>query len=43
MQRTMRRRVLVWAAVALAAAAMAALWLRWGDAIFAASLGGMVC
>ncbi|HVJ61513.1 MAG TPA: hypothetical protein VM555_02235 [Tahibacter sp.] len=41
--RSAARRIAVWVALLFAAGVLAVLWLRWGDAIFAASLGGMVC
>jgi hypothetical protein len=37
------RRIALWIAAFALAAALAALWVRWGATIFASSLGGMVC
>ena len=37
------RRIAIWVGLLLAIGLLAVLWLRWGGAIFAASLGGMVC
>lgn len=41
--RLVARRVAVWIAAFALAATLAALWARYGAAIFASSLGGMVC
>ncbi|MDC8013032.1 hypothetical protein [Tahibacter soli] len=41
--RLVARRYAVWIAAIALAAVLAALWMRWGAAIFASSLGGMVC
>lgn len=41
--RLVARRAAVWLAAIVMAAALAALWARWGMAIFTSSLGGMVC
>ena len=38
-----RARATAWLVVALAAIGLAALWWRWGEKIFAASLGGVMC
>lgn len=36
-------RRLAWIGVAVLAALIAALWWRWGEAIFAGQLGAMLC
>ena len=38
-----RARAGAWLVAAIAAVGLAALWWRWGEKIFAAALGGMVC
>lgn len=37
------QRTLGWAAALTAAALLAALWLRWGETIFARQLGALLC
>lgn len=43
MKTALHWRRLAWIGAAALAALIAALWLRWGEAIFAGQLGAMLC
>ncbi|TDR40761.1 hypothetical protein DFR29_11275 [Tahibacter aquaticus] len=43
MKTTLSWRRIAWLAALAVAALLAALWLRWGETIFAGQLGAMLC